>query len=397
VSTLLAYAQEAIASLWRHRGRSLLTMLGMIIGSASIIAVFGISRAATSGITSTFGSFGQAPVFLGVDPSQDDPERAALHYRDVAAVAEALDGQAASVQPTWNRTFEVSYGNTHDFESIGTDGAYHTDSLAMAEGREFTQADVDGAHRVVELTADVARKYLGPEPWVGKFLRIKGTRYEVTGVFADVKGSLFSQITSGGLALPYTTFDDDFAPGDLDGMLIYAADPRQADAVGKAAEAALRHVHGDRAQYSVQNGAGIEDAFNGTLSIVAAGLSAIGGVALVVAGIGIMNIMLVSVTERTREIGIRKAIGASRANIVLQFLMEAVVLAVAGGGVGMSLGLLFTVGAVSLLSKQLGEMIVPYLLIVCVALGFSITVGMIFGTYPAVRAANLDPIEALRS
>jgi putative ABC transport system permease protein len=397
VTVLIAYVEEAIAALWRNRVRSALTMLGMIIGSASIIAVFGISRAATSGINSTFNSFGQAPVFVAVDQSQDDPSRAAMHYRDVAAVAQDLGDDAASVQPTWQRTFEVSYGNTHDFESITTDGAYHTDALVMAEGREFTQAEVDGAQRVVVITADVARKYLGAQPWVGKYLRVKGTRFEVSGVYADVKGSLFSQITSGGLAIPYTTFYDAFAPGDLDGMLIYPADPTRADSVGREAIAALRHVHGDRAKYIVQNGAGIISAFNGTLSIVAAGLSAIGGVALVVAGIGIMNIMLVSVTERTREIGIRKAIGANRGNIVLQFMMEAVVLAILGGGVGMALGLLVTVGAVSLISKQLGEMIVPYLLIVCIALGFSIAVGMIFGTYPAVRAANLDPIEALRS
>ncbi len=397
MQTLIAYGQEAIASLWRNRVRSILTMLGMIIGSASIITVFGISRAATSGINSTFTSFGQAPVFVGVDRSQDDPSRAAMHYRDVAAVAEALGDGADSVQPTWQRTYQVSYGNTHDFESISTDGAYHTDSLVMAEGHEFTSAEVEGAERVVTITADIARKYLGNPPWSGKYLRINGERYEVTGVFADVKGSLFSQITSGGLAIPYTTFYDDFAPGDLDGMLLYPSDPNRADAVGKAAVAALQHLHGNRAQYIVQNGAGIEGAFTGTLTIIAAGLSAIGGVALIVAGIGIMNIMLVSVTERTREIGIRKAIGANRANIVLQFMMEAIVLAILGGGVGMTLGLLGTVGAVSLLSRQLGEMIVPYLLIVCIALGFSIAVGMIFGTYPAVRAANLDPIEALRS
>jgi putative ABC transport system permease protein len=126
-------------------------------------------------------------------------------------------------------------------------------------------------------------------------------------------------------------------------------------------------------------------------------LSAIGSVALLVAGIGIMNIMLVSVTERTREIGIRKAIGANRANIATQFIMESIVLSLLGGVIGMGVGLAATLGAASLLSRQLGEILIPYLLIVCIALGFSIAVGMLFGIYPALRAAQLNPIEALRS
>ncbi len=106
---------------------------------------------------------------------------------------------------------------------------------------------------------------------------------------------------------------------------------------------------------------------------------------------------MATVTERTREIGIRKAIGANRGNIILQFLMEAVVLSLIGGGIGMGLGLLVTIGAADLLSKQLGDLLIPYLLIVSIALTFSITIGMVFGTYPAIRAASLDPIEALRS
>jgi putative ABC transport system permease protein len=159
----------------------------------------------------------------------------------------------------------------------------------------------------------------------------------------------------------------------------------------------LQHFHGARTKYVAQNTADQLQAFETVLRVIGIGLSAIGGVALLVAGIGIMNIMLVSVTERTREIGIRKAVGANRGNIATQFIMESIVLSLLGGGVGMGVGLAATLGAANLLSRQLGEILIPYLLIVCIALGFSIAVGMLFGIYPALRAARLNPIEALRS
>ncbi|HTU83697.1 MAG TPA: ABC transporter permease [Candidatus Acidoferrales bacterium] len=398
MSTLFAYLEEALASIWRNRTRSILTMLGMIIGSASIIAVFGISRAATSGITGTFSSFGVLPVVVSVDGSQPDPTIAAIQYRDAATVLADVGGSIASILPSWQRDYQVAYRNRHGFETVQVDGSYHTDSLQMAEGRKIDQDDVDSAAQVCVLTGSLALKYFGDARAVGKDLRVNGFRCQVVGVYANVKGSFMNSLfNSDSVVMPYTTFYRDFSPGDVDQLLIYPADQTQADDVGKAVVRALQHIHGDRAEYTVQNAASLVSGFGKALNIVAVGLSAIGGVALVVAGIGIMNIMLVSVTERTREIGIRKAIGASRRNIVLQFIMEAIVLSVIGGGIGMVLGLIATVGAASMLSKQLGEVIIPYVLIVSIAVGFSIAVGMIFGTYPALRAASLDPIEALRS
>jgi putative ABC transport system permease protein len=397
VNRLLAYLEEALASIWRNRTRSILTMLGMIIGSASIIAVFGISRAATSGITSTFASFGVLFDFVSPDNSQVDPTVAAIHDRDVSAVAESLGGDAIAVYPSWTRNYQAAFGNVHDTETVQSIGGWDFDALKMSQGRKIDQDDVASGARVCVLTGDIATKYFGDAPAVGNYLRVKGIRCEVVGVYADIKGSFMNSLNSSTIYIPYTTFYNDFAPGDVDGLFVYPADPKRSDQVGHEAVAALQHIHGKRALYQMQNGAGFISSFDNTLNIIAAGLSAIGGVALVVAGIGIMNIMLVSVTERTREIGIRKAIGASRRDIVLQFIMEAVVLSLIGGGIGMAFGILITVGGASLLSKTLGELLVPYVLIVSIALSFSIAVGMIFGTYPALRAANLDPIEALRS
>ncbi len=395
---LLAYVEEAVAALWRHRARSMLTMLGMVIGSASIIAVFGISKAATSGISATFASFGQWPIVIFPDPSQDDPGLAAIEYRDIAPIAAALAQSAASVQPAWNRTFPVSFGSTRDYISISPDGSYHTDALLMSEGRKISASDLAGAARVCVITADVAREFFGTNIVLGNYLRISGGRYQVVGVYADIKGSFMNSLVgSSSVILPYTTYHNDLVAGPLDFLLVYPSDPLAADVVGKAAVTELNHLHGVRAKYVVQNTADQLQAFETVLRIIGVGLSAIGGVALVVAGIGIMNIMLVSVTERTREIGIRKAVGANRRNIATQFIMESIVLSLSGGGIGVGIGLAATIGAANLLSKQLGEMLIPYLLIVSIASGFSIAVGMLFGIYPALRAAGLNPIEALRS
>ncbi|HET9029625.1 MAG TPA: FtsX-like permease family protein, partial [Candidatus Aquilonibacter sp.] len=198
------------------------------------------------------------------------------------------------------------------------------------------------------------------------------------------------------IAIPYSTFYRavNTAP---DSLSIYPMPGVNVDTIRSQIIATLQHIHGPQAQYQIIDGAGALKSFDNVLNIVGTGLAAIGTVALVVAGIGIMNIMLVTVTERTREIGLRKSIGASRGDIMLQFLMESVVLAVLGGGTGMLIGLVFTGGGAMLLSQQLGAIVIPYLLVVSIALGFSIAVGMIFGIYPAFRAASMDPIEALRS
>ena len=399
MTAFFSYLEEAVTALWRNRARSGLTMLGMIIGSASIITVFGVSRAASGGIASTFASFGQLPVSVFADASQDYPQQAAIHYRDVKTVASALGDEAAYVEPSWQRTFRIASPTKHDYETVVSDGGYHNDSLAMLAGRRFVQQDVDSAARICVLTNDLALKYFGSaQAAIGSVLRVGGARFVVSGVFADIKGSFLNNLLGNSVIfVPYTTFWEDLSPGEVDSLSVYATQQNRADAVGALAVTVLQRIHGTRSQYTVQNGAGFISSFDGVLNIVAAGLSAIGGVALIVAGIGIMNIMLVSVTERTREIGIRKAVGATRGNIAMQFVMESVVLSLVGGGIGMGIGLVVTIGAATILSRQLGALLIPYLAIICIALTFSIVVGTLFGTYPAIRAARLDPIEALRT
>ncbi|MBV8491469.1 MAG: ABC transporter permease, partial [Candidatus Eremiobacteraeota bacterium] len=284
MTVLLAYLEEALAAIWRNRMRSILTMLGMIIGSASIIAVFGISRAATSGITTTFNGFGTFPVFIVPDGSQPDPQIAAMHYRDVVAVKTALSDQVNAVYPSWTRTYEVASATKHDFETVQIDGGFHDDDLLMSEGRKISDDDVDSGAQVCVLTGDLAHKYFGNQPALGQTLRINGQLCRVVGVYANIKGSFMNQlVNSDSVIMPYTTFSNDFSPGDLDALLIYPADKSEADAIGKAAVKVLQHIHGDRAEYTAQNSASIILGFDKALNIIAVGLSAIGGVALVVA------------------------------------------------------------------------------------------------------------------
>jgi putative ABC transport system permease protein len=394
VNKLWAYLQEAAASLWRNRTRSILTMIGMIIGSASIIAVFGISKGATSGISQTINSFGPSPVFIFVDRTQDYPEAAQIHYRDIARVANDLGARASEVVPFFQATMPVKRGSKTKYYQVAGQGT--SQQAQVLFGRQISRADIASAARLAFLTSDVSQYYFGDADPAGRDITIAGTHFTIAGVYKPAQGTLFSGTLDQTVAIPYTTYYRAF-PGDPQGLGIYPADENEAAQDAADAKKSLQHIHGSRAQYDVQDAQAFTNGFEQVLNTAGVGLSAIGAVALVVAGIGIMNIMLVSVTERTREIGIRKSIGASAGDIALQFLMEAVLLALFGGGTGMLLGLAVTIGGAELLSNQVGAVIIPYVLIVALALAFSGAVGIVFGLWPAIRASRMDPIEALRS
>jgi putative ABC transport system permease protein len=394
---MVMYLSEAFGAIWRNRTRSILTMLGMIIGSSSIITVLGVSKAASSGITSTLNSFGDPGITIAVDPNQDDPRAAAIQFRDSRTLATDLAPLLDYIEPSYTRQYKLRWNGKSTTTFVASASPRSQVSLTMREGRRMEDADVSSAAHICLITSELGAKIFKDVPPLGQVMELGPTRCTVVGVYSEVRSSLFNSVGASDFALiPFTTFHE-IAPGPIDSLTVYAAPGVDVPRISDAIDTVLRRLHGPRSVYATQDSTAQVGQFNKVLGIIAIGLSAIGGVSLLVAGIGIMNIMLVSVTERTREIGLRKAIGARRADVALQFLLEAILLSLIGGGIGMVLGFLATLGGYAMVQSVVGPAPIPWLLIMSVAVGFSMVVGCVFGTYPAIRAARLDPIAALRT
>ena len=397
MSRILAYAREALEAIWRNRARSVLTMLGMIIGTASVIAVLGIGHAASSGINGQLDAFGNPGFIVAVDPKQDDPAAAQIQYRDIVTLANQNDATLRYLFPNFQRTYHIK-GNGVDYVgAVTSQQGVVFDTLTLHEGRRIDQNDIDTAAHVALVSQALERRLYGGGSALGTIVRVDGVRFRIVGVYDELKAGIFNNVgQSDYIEIPYSTYHQ-IAPGPIDSLQVYPQPGVTLPQVRDAVVATLRHIHGPRAEYQLQDAVAFLSAFERTIEVVGYGLTAIGGVALVVAGIGIMNIMLVSVNERTREIGIRKAIGGSSRDITLQFLMEAIILSLIGGGTGMAIGIIAVLATYGIVAGLLGPAPIPWLFITSIAVGFSVFVGVVFGTYPAIRAGKLDPIEALRS
>jgi putative ABC transport system permease protein len=392
----LAYVQEAFEAIWRNRTRSILTMLGMIIGTASIIGVLGISKAASGGIKGSIADFGDQGIFITADANQDDPARAQIQFRDMPALLEASSDLVRFITPNYSAAYELRSRGIVYTTTVQSQTDNYTDSLTLREGRRMSPDDIGQAAHVALLSQDLAERFFGTASALGEKIKINGAPYRVIGVYDRLKSSFLNSGGGDYIEIPYTLFHR-IKPGPVDFIQVYPKPGVTVETASQAVIEQLQHIHGKRALYTTQDTGAIFGAFNTVIGVIAAALTAIGGVSLLVAGIGIMNIMLVSVTERTREIGLRKSIGASAGDITQQFLTEAILLSLMGGGAGTALGFFAVLAAYAPIAKLVGPAPIPYLLIVSVAVGFSTLVGTVFGTYPAIRAGRMDPIEALRS
>jgi putative ABC transport system permease protein len=406
---LLSSIRIAFRALRMNKLRSALTMLGIVIGVASVIATVAIGTGATQRIQDQIASIGSniiivipgsmssSGVRLGtgnaVTLSETDARELTAQCPDVALAAPMVRGGAQVVNGNNNWATTI-YGITPDYLTIR--------ELTVATGSEFSQQDVDSANKVAVLgQTPVDNLFDGADP-IGQTIRIKNVPFTVVGVLTRKGQSSTGQDQDDVILLPISTAKRKVigvkqANADaVDTIMMQAQSGAQIPAAQEEATALLRQRHhlqaDDDNDFSIRNLEELFAAQEASSQIMAVMLAAVASVSLVVGGIGIMNIMLISVQERTREIGLRQALGAKTRDILTQFLVEAITLSVAGGFIGILLG----IGASFLISKLAGWTTSVGPGAVLLAVFFSALVGVGFGYYPARKAAYLDPIEALR-
>jgi putative ABC transport system permease protein len=396
MARFLAYVPEAFESIYRNGTRSLLSILGMVIGIASVIGVLGLSQAASNGIKLQLAQGGDPGFFVFPDESQNDPSIATLYYRDVAQLTSYAAGAVDHAVPLYfGRLYRVTVSKHTDYIGVSsTKGLSSDDGLVLTSGRFIDAEDVVSGANVCMMSQSAVENLFPNGGALGQSINVGTERVTIAGTFS-VTGSLFNSSVGDAIYVPYTTMHR-IAPGPIDYIQFWRSSGTGGVDAIDAVRAALARIH-PRAVYTVQDQSATLGVFEGVVNAIGIGLTFIGGIALFVAGVGIMNIMLVSVTERTREIGIRKSIGANAGDIALQFLIEAALLSLAGGALGTALGVAIVWFGRGIILQSVGAAPVPWAGVIAIAVGFSLAVGIAFGWYPAGRAGRLDPVEALRS
>jgi putative ABC transport system permease protein len=380
--------------------RSTLTALGIIIGVAAVIIIVTLGGGATARVTADISSMGRNLLFVTPGQRHRGPDAPARPFtvQDANAILNDINGVEA-VAPTATRNATVIFGNKNWNTSInGTNNGYMgVREWPVDKGRPFTDGEEKSGSGVCVIGQTVAKELFGYQNPLGVKIRAAEIPCQVIGILSAKGKSTFGQDQDDVVIMPLRTFHRRIA-GNKDVNLIFVS--AASAAITKPLQAEIRLLmrqrrnlkDNDDDDFSVNDMQEISDIVESTTGVLTALLGAVAAVSLVVGGIGIMNIMLVSVTERTREIGIRLAIGAQERDVLLQFLIEAMLLALAGGIAGVALGL--TISAVA--SHYLGIPFILNMSIVMVAVIFSAAVGIGFGFFPAKRAAALDPIDALR-
>jgi putative ABC transport system permease protein len=393
----------ALREIRRNLLRGFLTVLGVVIGVAAVIIMVSLGQGATESVTSQVESLGSNLVMAIPGRGMRPGGGAAPGFRlsDVAAVAEStkdiraiapvriLNLNAVYLHKDWSAQ---TIGSTVDYFSVG--------GWMMAEGRAFTEAEYLGARPVCVIGHTLVEELFGQQDPLGARIRLKGLSCRVVGVLKSKGQGAMGQDQDSIVVLPLSTLQRRLAGRvgnrDVDQMMISVREGASAERVVSSVAEILRDLRGIRAgeedNFSVLDTKQIADALSSTTEVLTLLLGSVAAISLLVGGIGIMNIMLVSVTERTREIGIRMAIGALPREVLLQFLVEALVLSLAGGLIGIVLAFFVSF----FLAQAMGIPFIFDLQINLIAFLFSAAVGVLFGFAPARRAARLDPIDALR-
>jgi putative ABC transport system permease protein len=391
----------ALEMLAANRVRSALTMLGVVIGVAAIILLVSLGEGATAYITRELTGLGTNLLIITPGKTQTSggfhPPVAGtvrrLTYEDAVALRRRASLLTDAV-PVVLGTGKIRYqGVSRDTSVIGVTPEFQrVRNLYVEIGQFVSEEDVEGRRRVVVLGRTVKRELFGEENPLGQFVTLADSRYRVIGIM-ERKGVSLGFDIDDLVFIPVKSAQDLFDTDRLFEILASVRSPDEIDRAIQQVKDILMRRHGNREDFTLTSQGAILSAFTTILKILTAVLGGIAGISLLVGGIGIMNIMLVSVRERTREIGIRKAVGARRRDILGQFLLESVMLSCLGGGLGIIVGVGGAKG-LSIFFTYLPTRV--SLWAVLMAFGFSAAVGVFFGVYPARRAALLDPIQALR-
>jgi putative ABC transport system permease protein len=390
----------SLHALRANPARSLLTGLGMLIGNASVILVVTISLTGRDYILEQIQGIGSNMIFAYYDIGGGAAVRSEADFiklDDVKAIRERLQGRilaATGIMTNFDRM--MIGGREEDIAVIGSDEHYRTvRNLVMLSGGFLDADDVQLRRKVALLTEKLARRLYGnSRSAVGQVLKVHGLQFTVTGVFKErVESFGQTELNAETILIPISVLRYFTSVEKIDPLYVQAPSARDVEAVTQSVRTILESRHRPGARYRVENLAAILDAAENVALILRLVLILVSAIALVISGIGIMNIMLVTVTERTREIGVRMAVGASRHEILAQFLTEAVVISLTGG----LLGILAGVSIPLLVTHFVDNIRIP-ISTAAVAAAFSVSfaVGVVFGMLPASRASKLNPTEALR-
>ena len=394
----------ALASLGANKLRAGLTLLGIVIGVAAFITLMAIGRGSQASITERIESLGSNLLFVSPPFSFDDSS--GLTLEDSAALVDPVfTPTVVDVSPEINTFAQIVYGrNNTSAQVVGVSPSYESVRLTpVASGQFIAQHHLDSRSTVAVLGSELAQQLFGSRDPVGQRIRMNGRQFTVIGVLESRGGTGIGQDFQA--LVPITTAyyrlsGQRTTQGGItvQSITVQVVDEESMDAATRQIDTVLRLRHriAGESDFNIINQQDLIETVEETTETFVIFLGAIAGISLLVGGIGIMNIMLVSVTERTREIGIRKAVGAKRRDIMFQFVAEATILSIGGGGVGVLLGLVLstlldgvTLGNQAFQTVNNGD--IPVL-----AMIVSAGIGLFFGIYPAVRAARLHPIEALR-
>ena len=386
----------ALRSISANKMRAILTMLGIIIGVMALVVLVSLVNGATTSVTDKVSSLGTSMVTASISDDKGLP----IHLSDLDNWM-AEESAIGLMAPYKTASLVGKYDSNYNSVTVyGTTAAYYEiQGMQLIQGRWLKYADITNNNYVCILNNDAATELIGFEDCVGYSLTLGGVEFTIVGVLEKDEDSLASMLSGGSMMayIPYTTLIrlSDSVSSDITSFYISAPVGGSVETVETVMERILlERFNQDEDAFSLSTSSFLEEAMADITSILSILLGGIAAISLVVGGIGIMNIMMVTVTERTREIGIRKAIGASRGTILTQFLMEAVVLCMMGCG----LGIFLSWAILQVVSTVVASTGVSFTLnggVVLLAVAFCFLIGVIFGLYPANKAAKMKPIDAL--